>query len=60
MEQNHTKNQVKFNVKTTVEDYQLEYNEYSKMLDTWKGNKEGREYVINGVNEYSFEIIATE
>ena len=60
MEQNHTKNQAKFKVKTTQEDYSLEYNEYKKMLDIWKGNKEGREYVINNVNEYSFEIIATE
>ena len=60
MEQSHTKNQAKFKVKTTQEDYQLEYNEYKKMLDTWVGNKEGREYVINEVDEYSFEIIATE
>ena len=60
MNDNRTGNKATFRVKTTKEDYSLEYNEYKKMLDTWKGNKEGREYVINEIDEYSFEIEATE
>lgn len=60
MENNRTENQVKFKVKTSQEDYSFEYEEYKKMLDTWKSNKAGRDYKINNVDKYSFEIEATE
>lgn len=60
MENNRTENQVRFKVKTTEEDYSLELSEYSKMLDTWKGNKLGRDYTINSIDKCNFEVIATE